>query len=181
MYYKFSSLSIIGTKIFVELVRTCALKWNKTDYNGLGVKATVVMTRTEGQVETVWESSCTEAVQWHHVFGLNKRHQPGEEITQNTNPMNMWYERLLMGHPCMPCCIFPIKKLHTPGPIPPTQPAVLSGALAKNGGIRDTQLPVSLPTHIYLPVMVITPCKLMTLRVVSNLPGRSGSCCRMSV
>lgn len=30
MYYKFSPLSIIGTKIFVELVR--ALKWNRIDY-----------------------------------------------------------------------------------------------------------------------------------------------------
>lgn len=59
-----------------------------------------------------------------------------------------------MGHPSVPGCILPIKELHTPGLVPPAQPAVLSGALAGNVGIGDAQLPVSLPSHINLPVMV---------------------------
>lgn len=58
-----------------------------------------------------------------------------------------------MGHPSVPGCILPIKELHTPGLVPTAQPAVLGGALAGNGGIGDTQLPVSLPSHVNLPVM----------------------------
>lgn len=53
----------------------------------------------------------------------------------------------------MPGCVLPIEELHTPGLVAPPQPAVLSGALAGNGGIGDTQLPVSLPGHVDLPVV----------------------------
>lgn len=65
----------------------------------------------------------------------------------------MFCERQLMGHPSMPGCILPIKELHTPGLVPPAQPAVLSGALAGNVWIGDTKLPVSLPSYINLPVI----------------------------
>lgn len=58
-----------------------------------------------------------------------------------------------MGNPSVPGCVLPIEELHTPGLVPPAQPAVFSGALAGNGGIGDTQLPVSLPGHVDLPVV----------------------------
>lgn len=111
------------------------------------------MTGTQGQVEAVWERSCTEGIQRGHVVSLKKRHQSRREITQHTNPTEAFRERQLMGNPSVPSCILPVKELHTPGLVPPAQPAVLSGALAGNGGVGDAQLPISLPCHINLPVM----------------------------
>lgn len=61
-----------------------------------------------------------------------------------------------MGNPSVPGCVLPVEELHTPGLVPPAQPAVLRGALAGNGGIGDTQLPVSLPGHVDLPVVATT-------------------------
>lgn len=58
-----------------------------------------------------------------------------------------------MRYPCVPSGVLPVKELHTPGLFPTTQPAALSGALSRNGGIGDTQLPVGLPSHVNLPVM----------------------------
>lgn len=145
---------------FLELLGGCGSRWSRTDYNGLRIGAIVVMTRAEGQVETVWKGSCAEGIQWHHMFRLKKGHQACGEITQYTDPMETWYKRQLMGHPCVPSCILPIKVLHAPGPISPAQPAVFSGAFAMNSRISDPHLPVSLPTYIHLPVMVITAVSL---------------------
>lgn len=58
-----------------------------------------------------------------------------------------------MGHASMPGCILSIKQLHTPGLVPSAEPAVLGGALPGDVWICDTQLPVSLPGHVNLPVM----------------------------
>lgn len=111
------------------------------------------MTRTQSQVEAVREGPYTEGEQRRHVVCLEKRHQSCREITQHTDLTEASCERQLMGHPSVPSCILSIKELHTPGIVPPAQPAVLSGALAGNGGIGDTQLPVSLASHVNLPVM----------------------------
>lgn len=111
------------------------------------------MAGTQGQVEAVWEGSCTKGEQRRHIVCLKKRHQSCREVTQNTDSTEAFCERKLMRHSSMPSCILPIKELHTPGFVPSAQPAILSGALAGNGGICDAQLPVSLPSHINLPVM----------------------------
>lgn len=126
---------------------------SSTDYNRLSIGAFVIMTGTQGQVKAVWEGSCTETIQRSHVVCLKKRHQSRGDITQNTDPTEVFCESQFMGHPSVPRCILPIEEFHTPGLIPPTQPAVLSGALAWHGGIGDSNLPVSLPCHVNLPVM----------------------------
>lgn len=150
----------INTVYSLELLGECCWRCSGTDCNGLRIGAIVVMTGTESQVETVWKGSCAEGIQRHHVLRLNKGHQASGEVTQNTDPTELWSRRQLMGHPCMPSCILPIKVLHAPGPISPAQPAVFTGAFALNSGISDPQLPVSLPTYIHLPVMPITAVSL---------------------
>ena len=58
-----------------------------------------------------------------------------------------------MGHSSVPGCVLPIKELYAPGIAAPAQPAVLCGALARDGWVGDAQLPVSFPSHVDLPVM----------------------------
>lgn len=115
----------------------------------------MIVPRTHGQVQAVCEGSCTEGEQWCHVVCLKKRHEPCRETAQNPDSTEAFCDRQLMGHPSVPGGVLPIKELHTPGLVPSAQPAVLSVTLTGNGGIGDTQLPVSLPSHVDLPVMAI--------------------------
>lgn len=60
--------------IFVELLRGCGWRWNRTDYDGLGAEATVIMARTEGKGGR-WSEIRVSAYK-HHVFSLIKCYQP---------------------------------------------------------------------------------------------------------
>lgn len=67
-----------------------------------------------------------------------------------------------MGNPSVPGCVLSIKKLHAPGVIPSAQPALLCGSLARDGGIGNPQLPVSLPGHVHLPIVATMAVCLRT-------------------
>lgn len=67
----------------------------------------------------------------------------------------MFCDRQLVGYPTVPGCVLPIKELYGPGVRAAAQPAVLSTALAGDGGVGEAQLPVCLTSHVYLPV--VTP------------------------
>lgn len=58
-----------------------------------------------------------------------------------------------MLYAAVPRGIVPIKVFHAPRLLAPTQPAVLLAALPRDAGVGEPQLPVALPTHLYLPVL----------------------------
>lgn len=111
------------------------------------------MTWTQRQVEAVREGSCAEAEQGRHLVRLKERHQPRREAAHDANPTEEFCERQLMWHPRVPGRVLAVKELHAPGLGPAAQPAVLSRAFSGNGGVCHTELPVSLPGHVDLPVM----------------------------
>lgn len=106
-------------------------------------------------VEDVSEGASTEAVQGGHGVSPQDAHQPPGEAAVHPNPCETLAGNVveLVAHLIVPGRVVSIEKFHAPGLSPTAQPAVLFAAFARDAGIRQTEFPVCLAAHLYLPVV----------------------------
>lgn len=120
----------------------------------LAVSALVVMAWAHGQVELLRERSSTERKKWRDAaICTHEGHQASWEAAEYPHPIKASCDGQLVGGTPMPGCVHPIKELETPGVSASAQPAGFRPALSRDAGIGKAQLPVGLPSHLYLPVV----------------------------